>query len=50
MQLKAKINLKIWIEYDKFENIEYLAEGGFGTVYKATWKDGSIKYWDSENN
>ena len=39
-----------WIEYDRFENIEYLAKGGFGTTYKATWKDGFIKYWDSENN
>ena len=39
-----------WIEYDRFENIEYLAKGGFGTTYKATWKDGFIYYWDSENN
>ena len=39
-----------WIEYDRFENIEYLAKGGFGTTYKATWKDGYIRYWDSENN
>ncbi|GBC25982.2 kinase-like domain-containing protein [Rhizophagus irregularis DAOM 181602=DAOM 197198] len=26
-----------WIPYDKFKDIEYLNEGGFGTVYKATW-------------
>src|SRR4051794_38907023 len=39
-----------WIEYDRFENVEYLAKGGFGTIYKAIWKDGYIVYWDSENN
>ena len=51
-QLKAKNNRKVieWIEYDRFVNIEYLAKGGFGTTYKATWKDGYIQYWDSENN
>lgn len=26
-----------WIDFDKFENIEYLAEGGFSKVYRATW-------------
>ena len=54
VQLKAKLNWDIleWIEHDRFENIEYLAKGGFGTVSKATWKDGPISYtgWDSENN
>ena len=51
-QLDAKNNVEIleWIEYDRFENIEYLAKGGFGTTYKATWKDGFIYGWDSENN
>ena len=27
-----------------------MAKGGFGTTYKAIWKDGYIKYWDSKNN
>ena len=52
-QLNAKNHKEIleWIEYDRFENIEYLAKGGFGTTYKATWKDGYIdKEWNSENN
>ena len=51
-QLKPKNGKEIleWIEYDRFENIEYLAKGGFGTTYKATWKDGDIRYWDSKNN
>ncbi|RGB32578.1 hypothetical protein C1646_706370, partial [Rhizophagus diaphanus] len=39
-----------WIEYNRFKNVEYLAKGGFGTIYKAIWKDGYILVWDSENN
>src|SRR5581483_4257171 len=53
IQLKARDVYEVieWIEYDdRFENIEYLAKGGFGTTFKAIWKDGSIDYWDSENN
>ena len=52
IQLKQKRREEVieWIEYDRFENIEYLAKGGFGTTYKATWKDGFIFRWDSENN
>ncbi|GBC02962.1 hypothetical protein RclHR1_04900005 [Rhizophagus clarus] len=44
-QLKAENDWCIieWIEYDEFEDIEYLAKGGFGTTYKAIWKDGYIK-------
>ena len=51
-QLKATTLSRIveWIEYDRFENVEYLAKGGFGTTYKATWKDGFITSWDSKNN
>ncbi|GBC20436.2 kinase-like domain-containing protein [Rhizophagus irregularis DAOM 181602=DAOM 197198] len=41
-QLKAECESQIieWIEYDKFEDVEYLAKGGFGTTFKAGWKDG----------
>ncbi|RGB43422.1 kinase-like domain-containing protein, partial [Rhizophagus diaphanus] len=51
-QLKTKhfTDVLEWIEYDRFENVEYLAKGGFGTIYKAIWKDGFIQSWDSENN
>ncbi|CAB5376826.1 unnamed protein product [Rhizophagus irregularis] len=28
-------NELLWIPYDKFQNIEYLDKGGFGTIYKA---------------
>ncbi|POG69101.1 kinase-like domain-containing protein [Rhizophagus irregularis DAOM 181602=DAOM 197198] len=51
-QLKAKDEDHIieWIEYDKFENVEYLAKGGFGTTFKAVWKDGLMYNWDYEND
>ena len=39
-----------WMPYEKFENIEYLAKGGFGTVHKAKWIDGVIEYWDISQN
>ncbi|PKC52644.1 hypothetical protein RhiirA1_481030, partial [Rhizophagus irregularis] len=29
-----------WIPYDKFNDIKYIAKGGFGKVYKANWIDG----------
>ena len=51
-QLKAKRPWELieWIEYDRFENIEYLAKGGFGTTFKAIWKDGPIISWDPFSN
>ena len=39
-----------WIPYEKFENIEYLAKGGFGIVHKAKWIDGYIEYWNISQN
>src|SRR5581483_5523522 len=32
-----------WIPYNKFNDIKYIAEGGFAKVYSATWTDGRIK-------
>jgi hypothetical protein len=51
-QLKAGKNYEIleWIKYDKFEDIKYLAKGGFGIVFKAIWKDGFILHWSYVNN
>ena len=37
-----------WIEYSNLKNIEHVAEGGFGKVYKAIWKDGPITYEEDE--
>src|SRR3954468_14353282 len=40
-QLSAKNNFQMleWVPYDGFHNITYIAEGRFGKVYKANWKD-----------
>src|SRR5689334_17281952 len=35
-----------WIPYDRFSDIEFIAKGGFGNVYKAIWFDGFIDSWD----
>ncbi|RHZ59699.1 hypothetical protein Glove_362g37 [Diversispora epigaea] len=37
-----------WIEYDQFENVEHLTEGGCATIYTAVWKDGYYDKWNSE--
>lgn len=51
-QLKAKVKNEVieWIDYNKFEHVEYLAKGGYGITYKAYWKNGYIIYWDSKKN
>ena len=38
-----------WIPYNKFNDIKYVAEGGFAKVYSATWSDGRRK-WDQKSN
>ncbi len=47
-QLKAENLWEVieWIPYNRLRNIQYLAEGGFGTIYRAIWLDGLIDYWD----
>src|ERR1043166_6401320 len=39
-----------WIPYDRLTNINYLAKGGFSTVYNAIWLDGYIQWWDYDKN
>ncbi|UZO02397.1 uncharacterized protein OCT59_020878 [Rhizophagus irregularis] len=39
-----------FIPYDQFNNIEFIAEGGFSKIYKATWVDGPINNWDEIKN
>src|SRR6266496_1624366 len=50
-QLSAKYGGKVleWIPYDRFYNIEYIAKGGFGKVYRANWIDGNIRKWDNKH-
>ena len=40
-------NLIEWIEYTNLKNFEFVAHGGFGSVYKAVWKDGPV--WVTRN-
>ena len=35
-----------WISFEKFEDVEKKGRGGFGTVYRAKWKEGYISDWD----
>ena len=35
-----------FINYDKFYNFRIISKGGFGQVFKATWSNGPILYWD----
>ncbi|GES96397.1 kinase-like domain-containing protein [Rhizophagus clarus] len=34
-----------FITYDRFKNIEFIAEGGFSKIYKATWVGGPIDWY-----
>ena len=35
-----------FVPYDNFEDVEFVAEGGFSKIYKATWIDGPITSWN----
>ena len=47
-QLSAESDYHVleWIPYNRLTNIEYLAKGGFSTVYKARRLDGRVQHWD----
>ena len=32
-----------WIHYDRFQDIKSIGEGGFASIYSATWLDGKPK-------
>ena len=38
-----------WIPFENFQDVTYIAKGGFGKVYSAVWPEGNIWYWDIEN-
>ena len=33
-----------FVPYEQFKNVEFIAEGGFSKIYKATWIDGPIDW------
>ena len=37
-----------WIPFEKFQNVTYIAKGGFGKIYSAEWPEGFIEFWDIE--
>jgi hypothetical protein len=37
-----------FVPYDQFKNIEFIAEGGFSKIYKATWVDGPINWYNDD--
>ncbi|PKK67870.1 hypothetical protein RhiirC2_558684 [Rhizophagus irregularis] len=37
-----------YVPYEQFKNIEFIAEGGFSKIYKATWIDGPVKSYNSK--
>ncbi len=47
-QLNARISFELleWIPYNRLRNIQFLAQGGFSTIYEALWLDGLINKWD----
>ncbi|GBC00558.1 hypothetical protein RclHR1_00390012 [Rhizophagus clarus] len=38
-----------WISFEKFQNITYITEGGFGKIYSAELPEGVIDNWDIKN-
>ena len=34
-----------WIPFENFQNVTYIAKGGFGKIYSAEWPEGYIWYW-----
>ncbi|RIA95998.1 kinase-like domain-containing protein [Glomus cerebriforme] len=51
-QLSAKCHYNVleWVPYNRFQDVKYIAKGGFGKVYRAKWKDGFIFMWNYKNN
>ncbi|CAG8694727.1 20894_t:CDS:2 [Dentiscutata erythropus] len=37
-----------WVPYENFQNIKYIAKGGFGSIYTAMWVNGWIDDWNNE--
>ena len=50
LEATSSWNVLEWIPYEQFENIKFIAKGGFGKVEKAQWKEGSIWYWNNREN
>src|SRR6266540_6486251 len=49
LKVRNKHEVMEWIPYNRLRNIQFLAKGGFSTIYKAIWLDGYIYSWDNKN-
>ena len=49
MLFRSYGNCLEWIPFKEFQNVTYIAEGGFGKVYSADWSEGFISCWNIEN-
>ncbi|CAG8669997.1 8883_t:CDS:2, partial [Gigaspora rosea] len=38
-----------WVPFENFKNVQFLKNGGFGSIYTATWTDGWVIDWDDDN-
>src|ERR1051325_1675657 len=50
-QLNAlcSLNCLEWIPFENFQDVTYIAKGGFCKIYSAEWSEGCIMGWDIEN-
>ncbi|CAH1756674.1 8705_t:CDS:2 [Entrophospora sp. SA101] len=48
LNAQSRFDYLEWIPFDKFKNIQYVGNGGFGSVYKAIWLDGPREKWDKK--
>ena len=39
-----------FVPHDQFKNIEFIAEGGFSKIYKATWTDGPVENYNRNSH
>jgi hypothetical protein len=37
-----------WIPFNRLQDVVPHAKGGFGSIFKATWIDGYIRWWDDK--
>jgi hypothetical protein len=44
-----EVGIMEYVPYDQFTDIEFIAQGGFSKVYRATWIDGPINKWSETN-
>ncbi|CAG8508808.1 12275_t:CDS:2 [Acaulospora colombiana] len=44
----SKFDFLEWIPYESLKDVEHIGDGGFGTIYSATWINGPRSKWSHE--